>query len=136
MQLKNVMKIQINNNISYLLYYDLIKMNNYFLRIFILFSIISLISCGMNKVDEAYVDKRLNELNKVYQSLCEKKRNDNLKLSFQKLEDDIFNLGQEVSESKDLSYEEQIKLSEYYIVKLKTYPDLYSLIETHNINCW
>lgn len=90
----------------------------------------------MNKVDETYVDERLNELNNVYQSLCEMKRNDNLKLSFQKLEDDIFNLGQEVSESKDLSYQEQIKLSEYYIAKLKTYPDLFSLIETHNINCW
>lgn len=109
---------------------------NFFLRIFSIFFSISLISCGMNKVDETYVDERLNELNNVYQSLCEMKRNDNLKLSFQKLEDDIFNLGQEVSESKDLSYQEQIKLSEYYIAKLKTYPDLFSLIETHNINCW
>jgi hypothetical protein len=90
----------------------------------------------MNNVDETYIDKRLDNLNSTYQLLCEKKRNDNLKLSFQKLEDGIINLGQEVSESKDLSYEEQIKLSEYFISKLKTYPDLYMLIETQNINCW
>lgn len=111
-------------------------MKIYFLKTFTIFVVLFFISCEINKFDESYVDKSLYNLNETYQSLCERKRNDNLKLSFQKLEDGIFNLGQEISESKDLSYQEQIKLSEYFISKLKTYPDLYLLIENHKINCW
>jgi hypothetical protein len=111
-------------------------MKKHTLFFFTILAILSFISCGTNQLDENYVDNRLSELNITYQSLCEKKRNDNLKLSFQKLEDEILYLGQEVSESKDLSYEEQIKLSQYYIEHLKSYPELYSLIETHIITCW
>ena len=111
MQLKNVMKILINTLI-----------------------LIFLVSCSID--NRSIIDNKLLELNNEYNDLCSKPRNDKLKVKYQKLELEIIELENFLSSAANLSYEEQINLMKYFLIKLKSYKNLYDLVEKEKINCW
>jgi hypothetical protein len=104
-------------------------------KINIIFLFLFFISCSNNDY-YSIIDRSLDDLNQEYSNLCEYKRNDALKVKYQELESKIINLGTMVSESEDLSYEEQIKYSKYFLIKLKEKKDLFDLVEYQKINCW
>jgi len=81
------------------------------------------------------IDVGLDGLNDEYIDLCDDKRNDQLKESFELLRNDILLIADNCFKNKNLSSQEQLDAHEYYLQQLEDYPSLKSLTFS-KISCW
>ena len=100
--------------------------------------------CGNDKLEKSrsvgdakeIVDDYINSWNNSYKRLCDKPRNDNLKLQFQKLHDDMTIISTCGELCNKLSYEEQIAVSDYAWNMFEKSEPLKKLLETGEVDCW
>lgn len=113
--------------------------------IFFIILCLSIISCNINSslesattVDDVklIIDSRISDYNQIYADLCEKKRNDQLKLEYQNLHSLINEMYGCSHKCENLSYQEQKEISDYVITKFEEYPHLKNLSNTANVDCW
>ena len=118
-------------------------------KILVLIIVITFVSCNhkmnygvgsdsINSLDEgkSIITSSLENYQNKYKELCGGKRNDNLKYEYQDLNNSIHSLYEIGNNCKNLSYQEQIQLSQFVIDELDKFPDLKKLSETGNVNCW
>lgn len=111
--------------------------------ILILFSIIWS-GCSTSSIESSasvsdaknYIDKKLARLNNEYTLLCSEKRNDQLKGKFAILGKELKFLSSCGESCSKLSYDEQIKVTNYGLRKLEDYDQLLQLYNYGTIKCW
>lgn len=106
---------------------------------------LSITSCNKNSnlksattIEDAklIINSNMSDYDKTYEDLCEKKRNDELKLEYQKLYSLINEMYENSQKCEKLSYQEQKEISDYIIIKFEEYPHLKNLSNTAKVDCW
>lgn len=82
------------------------------------------------------VSNQLSYWNEVYQNLCNKSRNDNLKQEFHDLHDAISNISGCGEKCINLAIEEQLEVSDYAVKELSKLEHLKILYVSGKIECW
>lgn len=104
----------------------------------------TLTSCGIDTLEKSrsvndakeIVNNYISSWDSRYKRLCDKPHNDNLKMQFQRLHDDMTIISGCGELCNKLSYEEQNEVSTYGRNELNKYSHLRKLLESSDIECW
>lgn len=83
-----------------------------------------------------YVDYKVKEIRASYDEICKGVRNDQVKEDLVGLHDDLRSLREVGFKIKEIGYDDQIKVNEYSLEKIKADKDLFELMSSGNCNCW